>query len=156
MKKLGDIIKEYRIEHSLSLREFSDICHISHSYIDKLEKGIDPRNGKPVIPTLDIIEKLSRALGITIIDLLEQIGYIQSSILNQYNTSVLEIEDLPINKIELEQQIDEIMALQNLALNGKILDDEDKDFIRTTLKAGLKYAADVRKKQDKRETPLVL
>jgi len=143
MKKLGDIIKQYREENTLSLREFAEKCDVSHTYIDKLEKGIDPRNGKPVMPTLDTVERISRALGITVKDLLEQIGYI----LSEDNTSISEIEGSSVEEKDLEQQIDEIMTQQGLMLHGEVLDDEDKEFLRNALKAGLKYAADVRKKE---------
>ena len=70
MKTLGEIIKEYRQENSLSLREFSKKCGLSHTYIDKLEKGVDPRSGKPVEPTIDVLEKVSSALSINLQELL--------------------------------------------------------------------------------------
>ncbi|QQY53381.1 helix-turn-helix transcriptional regulator [Clostridioides difficile] len=38
MQTLAEIIKEYRSEHNLSLREFSNLCGVSHTYIDKIEK----------------------------------------------------------------------------------------------------------------------
>lgn len=62
MQKLGEIIKEYREKNKLSLRDFSNLCNLSHTYIDKLEKGKDPRNGKAVEPTLDALEKNQSSL----------------------------------------------------------------------------------------------
>jgi transcriptional regulator with XRE-family HTH domain len=76
MKALGEKIKAYRDEHKLSLREFAELCGVSHSYIDKLEKGVDQRSGKPVEPTLDVIEKIASAMGLTLGQLLTQIGKI--------------------------------------------------------------------------------
>ncbi|MGR5962906.1 helix-turn-helix domain-containing protein [Bacillus paranthracis] len=76
MKTLGMIIREYRQEHNLSLRDFATRCQLSHSYIDKLEKGIDPRNGKPVEPTLTVIEQIAHAIHKDKTDLLEEIGYL--------------------------------------------------------------------------------
>ena len=50
---LGKFIKQYREDNNLSLREFSKSCELSHSYISKLEKGVDSKTGKPVIPTVE-------------------------------------------------------------------------------------------------------
>ncbi|PEB17098.1 transcriptional regulator [Bacillus toyonensis] len=76
-RTLGEIIKDYRLKNKLSLREFAQKCDVSHTYIDKLEKGIDSRNGKPVEPTLLIIEKISKALNKKTETLLEEIGFIK-------------------------------------------------------------------------------
>lgn len=74
--KLGDLIKQYRNEHQLSLREFATRCGLSHAYIDKLEKGHDPRTGKKVEPTLETLTRVSEAMGISLNDILTKIGYI--------------------------------------------------------------------------------
>ncbi|MEH7543038.1 transcriptional regulator [Bacillus thuringiensis] len=75
-KTLGEIIKNYRLSNKLSLREFAQKCDVSHTYIDKLEKGVDSRTGKPVEPTLLVIEKISNAMNISTKSLLEKIGFI--------------------------------------------------------------------------------
>lgn len=97
MKSLGMVIKEYRQENSLSLREFSKKCNLSHTYIDKLEKGIDTRSGKVVEPTLDAVEKISSALGITLNELLIAIGKIEDNT-KEKNKDIKYIEDT-INKL---------------------------------------------------------
>ena len=58
---LGEYIKQYRLQNNYSRRQFGDICDISHTHIDSIERGIDPRTGKPVKVTNDTIEKLARA-----------------------------------------------------------------------------------------------
>lgn len=63
--KLGDFIKEYREKNNLSLREFGKISNISHTHIDSIEKGKDPRTGKRVKITNEIIEKLSKAMNVS-------------------------------------------------------------------------------------------
>ncbi|MEC2709456.1 helix-turn-helix transcriptional regulator [Bacillus thuringiensis] len=75
-KTLGEIIKNYRLTNKLSLREFAQRCDVSHTYIDKLEKGVDSRTGKPIEPTLLVIEKISNAMNISTKSLLEEIGFI--------------------------------------------------------------------------------
>ena len=59
---LGNLIKEYRSSHNLSLRDFAQLCGLSHTYISALEKNIDPRTGKPIAPTLDSVKYISNAM----------------------------------------------------------------------------------------------
>ncbi|MCQ6546437.1 helix-turn-helix domain-containing protein [Bacillus wiedmannii] len=75
-KTLGEMIKNYRLTNKLSLRDFAQKCDVSHTYIDKLEKGVDSRTGKAVEPTLLVIEKISNAMNISTKSLLEEIGFI--------------------------------------------------------------------------------
>ncbi|MEC1628634.1 helix-turn-helix domain-containing protein [Bacillus paranthracis] len=90
-KTLGEIIKEYRLKNKLSLRDFAQKCDVSHTYIDKLEKGIDSRTGKPVEPTLLVIEKISKAMNKRTETLLEEIGFIKGE----------SVEEDIINDLEL-------------------------------------------------------
>lgn len=76
-RTLGEIIKDYRLKNKLSLRDFAQKCDVSHTYIDKLEKGIDSRNGKPVEPTLLVVEKISKAMNKKTDTLLKEIGFIK-------------------------------------------------------------------------------
>ncbi|WP_084664991.1 helix-turn-helix domain-containing protein [Thermanaeromonas toyohensis] len=46
MASIGEVIREYREKHGLSLREFAQKVKLSHAYIDKLENGVDPVTGK--------------------------------------------------------------------------------------------------------------
>ena len=78
MKTLGELIKNYRKEQGLSLRDFEASCGISHSYIAKLEKGIDRRTGNPIEPTLDLVEKIARAMGLSLDSILRAIGKIDT------------------------------------------------------------------------------
>lgn len=61
---LGDYVKEYRQSRGLSLRDFGKLCGISHTTIDCIEKGYDPRTKKPVNITNSTFSKLSTAIGI--------------------------------------------------------------------------------------------
>ncbi|PER23525.1 helix-turn-helix domain-containing protein [Bacillus cereus] len=78
MNKLGTVISEYRLKNKLSQRDFALLCDVSHSYINKLEKGIDPRSGKPVEPTLFMVEKIAKAMKKSKSELLEEIGYLNN------------------------------------------------------------------------------
>lgn len=59
--KLGEFIKNYRQEHDLSLRQFGTLCGVSHTHIDSIERGADPRTGKKVKLTNDMIERIATA-----------------------------------------------------------------------------------------------
>ncbi|MCX8129056.1 MAG: helix-turn-helix domain-containing protein [Clostridia bacterium] len=78
MTRLGELIKSKRESSGLSLRDFSERCTLSHSYIKNLEDG-DPRTGKNIIPTIDSLEKIAPALEMSLEELLKRIGYISDS-----------------------------------------------------------------------------
>lgn len=68
---LGDLIKQYRNNKGLSLRDFAKQCGLSHTYISALEKNIDPRTGKPIAPTLDTVKYLSKGMNMSIEEILK-------------------------------------------------------------------------------------
>ena len=67
---IGTIIKNYRKEHKLTLREFASRCGTSHSYIAMLEKGENSKTGEPMVPTLDTYKKIARGLNMSLNDLI--------------------------------------------------------------------------------------
>ena len=68
---LGQFIREKRESLGMSLREFGRICNISHTTIDCIEKGYDPRTGKDVNITKNTFGKLSEALKVPVAKLVE-------------------------------------------------------------------------------------
>lgn len=68
---LGDLIKKYREEKNISMREFSSLCGLSHTYISALEKKYDIRTGKLIAPTLESVKLIAKAMNISIDDLLK-------------------------------------------------------------------------------------
>lgn len=68
MSKIGDYIKNYR--GNMSLRDFAEKCNISHTHLDSIEKGCDPRTNKPVKITVDTLKKIAAAMNMSINDLL--------------------------------------------------------------------------------------
>lgn len=59
--KLGAFIREKR--GSMSLREFAKLCKISHTHLDSIERGSDPRTGKPVRVTTETLKNLADGMG---------------------------------------------------------------------------------------------
>lgn len=71
--KLGELIKGYRDEHDLSQRQFAIQCRLSNGYISMLEKGLNPKTGRPVTPTIPQLKKLADGMGVTMSAMLEQV-----------------------------------------------------------------------------------
>ncbi len=71
---LGEIVKQYRVKHNLSLRDFSKLCGLSNGYISMLEKNENPRSKKPIVPSLDTVRVISETVGISLDDLLEMMN----------------------------------------------------------------------------------
>lgn len=71
---IGDILKKYRTENKISQSEFAKISGISKGYISMLENNTNARDGKPITPTLEMLQKISRGMNISLNELLEKIG----------------------------------------------------------------------------------
>ena len=110
MNYIGEFIKKYR--GNMSLREFADKCDISHTHLDSIEKGYDPRTGKPVRVTVDTLKKIANAMNMSVNDLLIESGDVK-------------LEDLNITP---EYKMDEIELLFSKYKN--ILTDDDKETIK--------------------------
>lgn len=80
---LGDIVKNYRLENNYSMDDFSKISGLSKGYISMLEKNKNPRNGKPISPSLATIKQISIALNIDFDDLIKMIDSEQTVNLNE-------------------------------------------------------------------------
>ncbi|HDR7977109.1 TPA: helix-turn-helix transcriptional regulator [Bacillus cereus] len=146
MKTLGMIIREYRQEHNLSLRDFATRCQLSHSYIDKLEKGIDPRNGKPVEPTLTVIEQIAHAIHKDKTDLLEEIGYLNKQG-NIKLSSLTKKEERDIAK-DLEKTLEELENSEDaLMFDGEPIDEHTKEMIRISLENSMRMAKQLAKQK---------
>lgn len=60
---LGDIIKQYRTTHNLSMDAFSEKSGISKAYISLLEKNKHPKTGKPIAPSIQSIKQAADGMG---------------------------------------------------------------------------------------------
>ena len=63
--KLSNFVRQKRGD--LSLREFAKLCgNISHTQIDSIERGVDPRTNKPVRPTIETLQKIAKGTGVKV------------------------------------------------------------------------------------------
>ncbi len=69
---LGEIIREYRAEHLLSQEAFAELSGISKGYVSMLENNKNPRSGLPITPTVSVVAKAARAMGLTSDDLVRR------------------------------------------------------------------------------------
>lgn len=69
--KLCDLIIDFRKRMNISQREFSRRCDLSNSYISFIEKDMNPKTGKPLVPTLEQYKKLADGMGISVHRLFE-------------------------------------------------------------------------------------
>lgn len=74
---LGEYLLNERKKRNMSLREFADLIGISHTYLKKLETGINPNTGKPVSPTIEMLSDISKSLHVSLEYLLEMSGYLK-------------------------------------------------------------------------------
>ena len=69
---IGEIVKKYREEHGLSQRQFAERCgDITNGYISMLEQGKNPSTGKPIVPSIEKVASLARAMGLTLHQLVD-------------------------------------------------------------------------------------
>lgn len=60
---LGAIIKNYRLEHGLSMDAFSERSGISKAYISLLEKNRHPKTGKSIAPSIQCIKQAADGMS---------------------------------------------------------------------------------------------
>ena len=80
---LGDIIKQYREEHQMSLQDFASLIGTSRSYIHMLEKNINPSTNKPINPSIETLKLLANAMNMDLEVLLKQLDSEQQIYLNE-------------------------------------------------------------------------
>lgn len=88
---LGDVIKEFRASHNMSMDEFAKISEISKAYISVLEKNKRPKSGKSINPTLEMYKKVATGMGITLDQLFNMVD--PDSSVSMMDSSELEVEE---------------------------------------------------------------
>lgn len=97
--KLGEIIKSYRAQSKLTMRELAERCGVSHSYIAMLESEKNSKTGEPITPSLITLKKIADGLGITL------------------NELIIDADDIPV-KLSEETSNNTINGNNNIIGNG--------------------------------------
>ena len=117
---LGEIIKEYRIKHGMSMREFERISGISRGYLSMLEKNEHPKTKKPITPSVDIIRQVSVATGISFDKLFDMMENQPVSIASDnHDLSLSPLEKEIIMKFRKLNNGERDMLLRSLGIDVK-------------------------------------
>jgi len=66
---LSELIKDFRISHNMSQRQFAQRCGVSNANISMIEKNLNPKTGQPLVPTLPMLRKIAYGMNMTIDEL---------------------------------------------------------------------------------------
>ncbi|MDP4183030.1 MAG: helix-turn-helix transcriptional regulator [Bacillota bacterium] len=122
MGHLSNLIKARRQSAGFSLREFSEKCGLSHTYIKNLEET-DPRTGKEIVPTVESLDKIARALNMSLEELLKEIGYIKKDASVKFEASNLKM--IRENK-SYKSITDDIAAKTGRIIDPSVYEDIEK------------------------------
>ena len=109
--KLSELIIEYRREHGISQWQMASQCSLSTGYISLIEKEINPQTGKPMVPSLAVLNKLAKGMGITLDNLLSvcddmpvDISATEKTVLDEKDGLDLEIAEIILSLSESKKQ----------------------------------------------------
>ena len=75
--KLGELIKEYRYDHDISLDELAKKVGCSKQYLNFLERGVNPVSHKALTPSLKMLSKIAKTLEIPLDELVSFIRIVE-------------------------------------------------------------------------------
>lgn len=151
---LGEIVKEYRDVHNISMDVFAARSGLSKGYISMLEKNVNPKNGKPIKPSIDTIKFVAAAMNVDIDNLVKRLDDNQEIVLDTHlpemPIAIKPTKNIPIvgtvacgNPIYAEENILEYIAVnatdkvdfalyaEGDSMNACKIDDGDTVFIRS-------------------------
>ena len=123
---LGDVIKTYRMEHSLSMDEFAKRSGLSKGYISMLEKNRNPKTGKPIIPSILTYQSVAKAMSTSVDILMKTVDKEQLVSLEQ--SPVPASDDLPANVFSIQTK--KVPLLGTIVAGVPIYADENFDGYR--------------------------
>lgn len=110
--KLGDKIKQFRIEKNLTMQQLADLSGKSKGYISLLEKGINPQTRKPIEPSLEAIQSIAKALNVDLEDLISDTEDVIR--LPKLNNSIIEKITNITKQLNIENQNKTYQYAKNL------------------------------------------
>lgn len=145
--KVGEWLKLYREQHNLSMQALADLCGFSKAYINVLEKGVNPKTGKPISPTMQTFEKIARGTKTDVDTLLKILDGDQPITVNAPAS-----DDLPALTQRDERQIakdleDMLHSLKGSAAMGELEDEEDMELLKASLLQAMTLSKRIAKKK---------
>ena len=71
---LGQIIRAYREENSMSMDSFAKASGLSKGYISQLENNLNPKTGEPPVPSVNSIKKAANGMFMSFDELFSQLN----------------------------------------------------------------------------------
>lgn len=130
---LGEIIKKYREDHSISMAEFAKRSGMSKSYVALLEKNINPSTGKSIAPSIKSIQQAALGMNMPFDKLFEMVDYVDISkdslIVSQpsfyYEDSAISEEERKVlQAYRLASHIEKLMVFRALHIDNEPNDDK--------------------------------
>lgn len=140
---IGEYVKQYRKSQGLSMQAFGEKCNLSRAYISILEKGINPTTGKPFAPTVETLNKIAEATGVSIDTLIPMLDGNQLVTLNDNsdnNTNNPQTKKVP-------KDLKKILEDEEVTLNGRMMSDEDKEKMMRIIEAAFYEAKEMNKRK---------
>lgn len=135
---LGEIIKEYRASHSLSMDSFSEKSGISKAYISLLEKNRHPKTGKEIAPSIQCIKQAADGMNMDFNALFNMLDG------NVSLDDTLSVEHLPLRKGYTINVLGRVAAGLPIEAIENIIDTEEisEEMARTGEYFGLQIHGD--------------
>ena len=108
---LGEIIKDYREKHDMSMRDFETLSGISRGYLSMLEKNQNPRSKKPITPSIDMIKQVASAIGMTFDQIFDLMDGQEVSLVGNKLENSLSLSDEEMEVIMAYRRTDDIGRL---------------------------------------------
>lgn len=135
--ELGEIIKQYRVEHGLSQRQFSKMCGVSNTYISFLENGRNSDPEKKVAPSLTVIRDIAQGMGMNIQDLI--------AVADDFDVDISAEKNQPTVTDGLSQTKQDLIAMVPSSADRRILDllkqipEDQKQLLLAQLEASVQF-----------------
>lgn len=127
---LGKLISNFRQEKNMSMDEFAKLANLSKPYISMLEKNKNSRNGKPIVPSVMTLKKVSKVLNISFDDLIKMLDSGQEISLSETPTEPIGYYSDP----ETAEMAEELRTNPDRRILFDASKDLSKDDIDTVLK----------------------
>lgn len=143
---LGEIIKNYRISHSLSMDAFSERSGISKAYISLLEKNKHPKTGKEIAPSLQCIKQAADGMNMDFNELFSMLDC--DVAVNVPNQSLTEKDNKDIAK-DLNTILEKLSNSEDgpASYDGEEIPDDDREMFAAQLEIMLRRLKTINKEK---------
>ena len=135
--ELKDFIRNYRIEHGLSMEQFAKLSSLSKGYISMLEKGQNPQTEKKIVPSLTALNNIAQAMNMDLNYLLDTMDDLEVSLIPEQpiatTAKAIDFSEQEILLIKKYRQldadgkalVDSIIDTRLMQLGGKAEEKEE-------------------------------